>query len=397
MDQGAVVTALAAGALSVRAIDDWLFGRHLPIWRSSGWDRKHGGFHERLDRSLSAVDLGYKRLLVQCRQLYAHSHAALLGRRSDSEAVAREGLEFLLRHYRDHRHGGWYFTVTPEGTPADRGKDFYAHAFVLFAMGYHYRAWGDARALDAAHHTMEVLDCRLRDRTHGGFYTRATESWQLESGSRLQNPHMHLLEGLLSMHRANGEAGWQREARAIVELYVRRFVDRRSGTLGEYFLGDWRSDPKEGHRVEPGHQFEWYWLLRDYAGHFADPEPVPTAERMLEAALRLGVDAKFGGVFDEIDRQGNVLKDGKRIWPSTERIKALASRHRLDPTPASRTAVESAIRLLVDRYLRPDGTWIEHQDREFRVTDGILPGSTTYHIMLALLEARDVLASGSAT
>ena len=78
-------------ALAARA-RDWLFDRHLPIWRTHGWDAKHGGFHERLSQDLRPVELGYKRLLVQCRQLYCYSHACILGHRGDNERVARDGI-----------------------------------------------------------------------------------------------------------------------------------------------------------------------------------------------------------------------------------------------------------------------------------------------------------------
>ena len=67
-------------ALAARA-RSWLFDKNLPIWRTHGWDTKHGGFHERLSQDFKPIELGYKRLLVQCRQIYCYSHACIMGHR----------------------------------------------------------------------------------------------------------------------------------------------------------------------------------------------------------------------------------------------------------------------------------------------------------------------------
>src|SRR3546814_19321730 len=73
---------------------------------------------------------------------------------------------------------------------------------------------------------------------------------------------MHLFEALLALHEATGDAGWLEKALRIRDLLRDRFTSPRDGGLGEYFTPDWRPDPGDAGRVrEPGHHFEWVWLL----------------------------------------------------------------------------------------------------------------------------------------
>lgn len=369
-------------ALAARA-RAWLFDKHLPIWRTRGWDRRHGGFHERLQPDLTPVELGYKRLVVQCRQIYVYSHACLLGHRGDNERVAREGYAFLMHHYRDKRNGGWYFTVTPDGQKLDGRKDFYGHAFVLFALGYYHRATGDVTALGAADDTLEALRIKLHEPRHGGFHVAADEAWNVLPGPRLQNPHMHLLEGLLSLDEAAPSPAYREEASKIVDLFLARFFDGK--TLGEYFRADWSPDPQRGHFVEPGHHFEWAWLLERYARRFQRPEAREVADKLFEFARAHGLDAQYGGVYDEVDRYGRVISDKKRMWPLTECLKAYA------PRPHLRLELARHVRFMFDRYLHEDGRWNEHLDRRLQVVNAAMPGSTSYHLFLGLIEALPAL------
>ncbi len=369
-------------ALAARA-RNWLFDRHLPIWRTHGWDAKHGGFHERLSQDFKPIELGYKRLLVQCRQLYCYSHACIMGRRGDNERAARDGYAFLMRHYRDRRNGGWFFTVTPDGQKLDGKKDFYGHAFILFGLGYYHRATGDVTALGAAEETLEVMKLKLHDGRHGGYHVAADEAWNILPGLRLQNPHMHMLEGLLSLDEAAPSAVYRDEAARIVEMFQTKFFD--GTTLGEYFADDWKPDPKRGHVVEPGHHFEWSWLLARFAKAYGRPDVQETADKLFEFARAHGLDAQYGGVYDEVDRYGRVLNDRKRIWPLTECMKAYAQR------PHLRLELARHVRFLFDRYLKDDGRWNEHLDRRLNVVNPAMPGSTGYHVQLGILEALPAL------
>jgi mannose-6-phosphate isomerase len=361
----------------------------LPLCRDGFADPVHGGFHEQLTPSHAPVALGTKRLMVQCRQLYVLSHAALMGDPSGQTAASR-GYDFIRRAYRDHTHGGWYFRASAEGQPADRSKDLYTHAFVLFALAYLHRAFAAPDALALAGETLDVVQERLAA-PGGGYWDRADETWAPDTAVRRQNPHMHLLEAVLALHEATGAARWLDEAANLVQLFLAHFYDAGSGTLGEYFTPGLAPDPARGHVVEPGHHYEWVWLLHRWRVASGSGAATAAGERLFRIAEAHGRDAAHGGLHDQIDRAGAPLLTTRRIWPVTEAIKAQVARIEAgEPVAANQPA--ELIAHLFGHFLRPPAAgWIETMTREGTPVQVTLPGSTPYHIFLAAAEVRRVL------
>jgi mannose/cellobiose epimerase-like protein (N-acyl-D-glucosamine 2-epimerase family) len=376
-------------------LPQFALGVLLPLCRDRFADRVHGGFHERLDPSHAPLPIGTKRLMVQCRQLYVLAHAALLGDAS-GEAAAERGYAFLRRAYRDAANGGWFFRATEDGAPADRAKDLYGHAFVLFALAYLHRAFAAPGAIALAAATYDELSTRLAA-PGGGFWDGASEDWQPDRRLRRQNPHMHLLEALLALHEATADPRWLAEADRLVRLFLDRFYDPASATLGEFFTADWTPHPEQGHIVEPGHHFEWVWLLHRYRAQGGTAEVLPAAGALFATAIRHGFDPEYGGIHDQIDRTGAPVATTRRIWPVAEAIKAyLAQAEAGLPVPEG--GPERLVGHLFTDFLRPaQGCWIETCTREGAPTQTHLPGSTPYHLFLAAAEAARLAPRGVAS
>ncbi len=379
----------------------------LPLCRDRYADRVHGGFHEQLDADFAPVPRLGKRLLVQCRQLYVLSHAAVLGDASGSLA-AEAGYDFLCRAYRDDRNGGWFFRATAEGSPEDRGKDLYGHAFVLMALAWIHRAFRAPRALELAAWTLDLLKTRMAS-PHGGFLEYALEDWRPVTRVRRQNPHMHLVEALLDLCEATGESRWLDEAAPLLTLLRTRFFDPETGTLGEFFTDDWRPDPDRGAIVEPGHHYEWVWLLhryealsRSFGGRATGVETgggpnhdLAMADRLFAFATQHGFDAA-GGIHDEVDRTGRPISTTRRIWPVTEAIKAGAARRlhgRRTPGPGvcepGSADVARLVEHLFEDFVHPAREGVPHRGWNERLTSAgrpatvTLPGTTPYHLFSA--------------
>ena len=56
-----------------------MFESALPLWGDAGLDRKRGGFLEELGLDGRPTAASFKRTRVTARQIYAFSHASLLG------------------------------------------------------------------------------------------------------------------------------------------------------------------------------------------------------------------------------------------------------------------------------------------------------------------------------
>jgi mannose-6-phosphate isomerase len=369
---------LSGDALRSRLCDS------LRVWAERGLDRERGGYWNRLTHALEPVREPHKRLLVHARLIYAFSEGVRQGAGDWARAAAEHGYAFLRERFRDRHRGGYFLTTTREGGPADTRKELYAHAFVVFALAHHARAQGSREALEEARGVLALLRDRLAAPA-GGLLECADAGWSPLPGPRLQNPHMHLLEALLALDEVEPDADSRALADQLFALCADRFVDRVQGYLGESFDSDWRpSAGGDGMRVEPGHHFEWVWLLHAYALGRDCREALALADLLHGFARRRGVDADQL-VFDSLAPSGRVTRDSKRLWPQTEHLKALAARGEID-------ALRGALRRVQAAYLDPSTHgWREQLDRGGRVTSDALNATSVYHVVLALREAAAAL------
>ncbi len=366
----------------------------LPLWARHGLDRERGGYWNRLGPDLAPRPDGHKRLLVHTRQLFSFTRGVELGGGEAAREAAAHGLAFLRERFWDARHGGWFTTSDEAGAPLDRRKDLYGHAFAIFALAHHARVFGEPASLRLARETLELLRARLRDPVAGGFFEGASEDWQPLHGPRRQNPHMHLVEALLELDEVAPDAGALAEANALVGLLATRWLDARTGALVEHFDPGWQPLPGEaGRAIEPGHHFEWAWLLDRLAAREPDGPARGLADRLLAFGRRCGVDAD-GGVFDQVDREGRLLLSTKRLWPQTERVKALAARARGSGAgdATARAELEAGLRYCFARHVDPKTRgWHEHLARDGRVLSDAQNATSVYHVVLALDEASRAL------
>ncbi len=381
--------------MAVPNLRSWLLDTVMPFWAEAGVDRRNGGFIERLSLERQPEPVADRRLRVQARQIYAFSHAHMLGAPDWALSTARSGFAFLTTHGWD-AEGGWHHLLTGDGTPKDRRKDTYDQAFVLFAMAWLYKAGGDRAPLDWADRTMAFLECHLADPEHGGYREERTPDGSTGRLPRRQNPHMHLLEACLALFEATGDAAWRDRATAIIGLFHAHFFDAATGTLAEFFTADWCPAPgEEGRLREPGHHFEWVWLLLHYRRLTGDDGVVDPADRLYRSALEYGVDRQTSGIpaaFDSVDMAGAIVDHGKRLWPQTEAIKAHLARHELLGDPDAEARARAHLAMMFDHYVSADSPiWRDRLARDGSEISDHIPASTLYHLFLCIAETMRVL------
>ena len=196
----------------------------LPLCRDRFADRVHGGFHEQLDLAHNPRPA---RQQAADGAVPAALCAVARRRARRAQRRGRGGARLRLpapRLSRTARMAAGASARPTDGAPMDATKDLYAHAFLLFALAWLHRAFAAPDAIALAAGTLDTLHARIAA-PGGGFWDRATADWQPDRSLRRQNPHMHLLEALLALHEATGEARWLDEATALVRLFLDRFHD----------------------------------------------------------------------------------------------------------------------------------------------------------------------------
>jgi mannose-6-phosphate isomerase len=224
----------------------------------------------------------------------------------------------------------------------------------------------------------------------------AFHSTEARDGIFESNPHMHLLEACLAWADIGADPGWTEWTRQLVELALHGFIRPSTGALGECFTADWQPAPgNAGRIVEPGHQFEWAWLLLRAESRHPGP--------LRNAALRLIAIGETSGVHNQV--AVNALLDdfsvhdpNARCWPQTERLKAALLAAQRTGNEAYWTMAAAAAASLLPYLDTPiAGLWLDVQLPSGELIDSASPASTFYHLAGAIVALENTLAAGGQT
>ena len=270
----------------------------VPLWQGPGWNAQMALPFEAVDAQHQPLPPQRYRAMACARQLFLFS--SLIGHSAVPEAGERAAALFrsLQRHFHDAEHGGWFYSIDPQGAPLDRRKDLYTHAFIVFACA-HY--WGKVReplvesVLNAA---LTVIAERFAD-GDGLYESVLAEDWSSLDAGPLQNPLMHLAEAFLATLEVREDADTLEALDALAQGMQRRFVDVELGVMLEKPLDavdNWS---------EPGHQFEWFYLLESSA-HLRGTPLHGSLTTAFAHAQAQGVDNETGAVAAMLEVDGSV-------------------------------------------------------------------------------------------
>ncbi len=346
----------------------WLGTAALPLWATIGTDPASGGFREALTWDGQVVD-PHRRTRVQARQAFVFASAAADGLAGPWDSVARTGHAALVAQAQ--RPDGLFASIVDlNGALIDATPRLYEHAFVLLALAALHRLEPEAGHGEAA----AALRARLQAFRHpaGGFREAGAEPFQA-------NAAMHLFEAALEWEAAGGDTGWSDLADDLAGLALTRFIDPATGALSEFFDAAWSRRTGEAGLLEPGHQFEWAWLLARWSRLRKDPRGEAAARRLFDVGRR-GLDHERGVIVNALWDDFSVRDAGARLWPQTEHLKAALILG--DPDAALQAAnglwayLDTPARGVWRERMRPDGGFVPEPS----------PATSLYHLYLAIRE-----------
>lgn len=367
---------------------DWCKNKAIPLWSDIGVDAR-GVFHECLDPS-GRPDLTInRRVRVQSRQIYVFAQAYHLGWYDFSPAICDRATEELLvgavMRTPDGGFDGVVDALTSDGAVADETRDLYTHSFLLLALAWRRRAFGDETAIELADEIIAYLDQKMKA-GNGGWIESLPEKTP-----RRQNPHMHLFEAFLALSEATGAERFLARAADMLTLFERVFFDPATGNLYEFFTQDWGPHPSEGHIVEPGHMMEWVWLLEKY-GELSGKNLSDVSRQLYDRALAVGRDPVSGLLVDRISDDGSPIWSRRRLWPQTEFVKASLVMGRRGDIAAYGLAAD-VLAQLRSTYFNTgvEGAWRDRYDEKGGPLPGPIPASSLYHIMCCAAQVNEAL------
>lgn len=358
----------------------FLFEHALPLWWERGFDRDADCFHERLALNGEPVRLN-RRIRVQARQTFVYAMAGQLGWPGPWREAVEAGVRVLTTRGLTP-DGGVAHLLDDTGATVDRRHDLYDTSFVIFALAHASKV---LERPDLSVQATQLVDWVKTHWAHpaGGY----REGELVTAAPRRQNPHMHFLEALLALHEASGAQRHLDDALAITQLFEKKFVSAEWGALLEYFEEDWRpASGREGFVTEPGHQFEWAWLM-DRVYNATRHDARATARRIQIHGEVYGVDPVSGFICDEVWAEGDVKTATGRFWPSTERLKANIVYFESTGDAAAAEAAVQAFDVIMEYCNAPtSGLWRDRRlpDRSF--IEEAAPASSFYHAILSMSE-----------
>ena len=357
----------------------------LPFLSEHGWDKKYGGLFETLDSQGKNGPEDFRRVMVHGRQLFVFSRWSGLTGDKTFERMANNIFAYLITNFWDVDHEGWYSRVTVDGKPLDLTKDLYAHAFVLFGLVHYAEYIGKRDAEPWIRKTIRVLQEHFL-RSDGSYKEKMNRCFLDKTvNQRSQNPHMHLLEAALALSKCYEGNQYSSLVKSLLTLFCETFLDKKKLIIREYLNRNFNPNKEIGHIIEPGHHYEWAWLLNWTAETLDQPELKDLGARILSQSLEFGWDTEFEGVFDQINAKDvTILKSSKRLWPVLELIKALC----VYPSELNFIYLRNCLETVLEHYLKETGTWVEHYTQNWQVLSDKMPVSSAYHLGMACLELK---------
>jgi mannobiose 2-epimerase len=336
--------------------------------------------------------------------IWGFSHAHLKGF-SDANRnylkAAEQGYQFLLDHFLDREHEGYYWTTDVQGKPLDQRKIVYGESFVIYGLVEYYRASGDKGALQRALDLYQVLQKRAHDPKYGGWIEHFQRDWTpildpnadaiVElAGCKSANTHLHLLESLTELYKATQDQDVKRSLGEAVQINCTWFYPKDPGKSAFHRKPDWTliTGPRSS-GVSYGHNVEFAWLMIQAQEALAQKPSWEHFKAYLDHALKYGYDYTRGGLYSRgIDDQPATDTD-KIWWVQAEMLAALTDALRHKPDPAYSQALDKLLQFIVSFQADPkDGIWLDTvtADGKPKVTAKAHNWKANYHDVRAIVK-----------
>ena len=299
-----------------------LTGNILPFWMKKMEDRTHGGFLGRISGKGEMDTDAPKGAILNARILWTFSAAyRILGKPEYLETATRAKREIIDRFY-DKKFGGVWWSLTPEGQPADRKKQIYALGFAIYGLSEYCRATGDAEALEYAVRLFRDIERHSYDPAGNGYFEAFAEDWSEIGDMRLSdkdinecktmNTHLHILEPYTALYRVWKTPELEERLRNLIKLFTGRIMDSKTGHLRLFFNENWESSHDI---ISYGHDIEASWLLYEAADVLGDKsllEDIATVVASVADAAAEGFLPDAGMIYESDSSTGAV--DADRHW-----------------------------------------------------------------------------------
>jgi mannobiose 2-epimerase len=204
----------------------------IPYWYKHVRDTSYGAFYMNLTRSWQPVPLWDKYPAMISRQVYGFSAAYLLSGDRKYLEVAREGVDYLLKHSWDKQYGGWFGVLTQTGEPKDSTKSVDLQLYTDVGLTLYCFVTGDEKVLSHIKESVGIRKSRARDNEFGGYYQVLQRDLSVKDNSKSKHSHYGYTGSLLiNLSMASRDPEVLSFAEELMQISMERMTDPQEGWL----------------------------------------------------------------------------------------------------------------------------------------------------------------------
>jgi len=244
------------------------------------------------------------------------------------KTMADEAFRIIQEIFWDDVNGGIYWSVYPDGKLKDSKKQFYAQAFLIYALTEYYLAFKNEKAKQLAISMFILVEKYAFDTEFDGYIEANTADWKEPEDQRLSsrdldasksmNTHLHILEAYTNLYRIYKDKQVKKQLEHLLRVFLEKIWDSKTEHLILFFEKKWNvlSDIDSY-----GHDIESAWLLCEAAEVLGDKTIINEVEhvalKISETTLKEGLH-KSGGLYYEKDSAGKLAQFD--WWPQAEAV-----------------------------------------------------------------------------
>lgn len=310
------------------AFEKELTGNILDFWEREVYDPVRRTFYGRITNDGDKFEDALLSAVFVTRIMWTFAAAYRRFPEPGYRKMADEAFRILREMFWDRQNGGIYWSILPDGTPADTQKQFYAQAFFLYALSEYVIAFNDEKARELASGMFALIEKYASDKEFGGYFEATTADWKATDDQQItprstnvkksMNTHLHILEAYTHFCRIRRTHETEGRLRELIHVFLDKIIEPETSHFHLFFDADWtvRSDIDSY-----GHDIEGSWLLPEAAEVLGDQDLIETvrsiALQMAAVTANEGLGPE-GGMYYE--KAADHLHDQYDWWPQAEAV-----------------------------------------------------------------------------
>lgn len=257
----------------------------MPAWMENGVDTTDGQFYAYMDRKWKSYGENLKYPGMLSRHLFSYSAAYMLSGDHRYLDKADSLFNYLVKNGWDHQYGGWHYAINSRGEAVNSQKDLFMNIYAVTGLAMYYMITHHKKAMEFIEKSRSLLREYAWDDTHGGYYRRLNQSWEVTDSTKVFTPQVAPVSGyLLYLYVATRDRAYLEESEQLMSLVYQHMWDPATGWIREKFGRSWKSisDDKKNEQIDIGHNIEVSWMLIRLYAITGNPSYKERAEALYE-------------------------------------------------------------------------------------------------------------------